>query len=223
MSLEEYTPDLDSSEWAWNTAETQSEKVSEAFKESVKKATAGIKRTKKDEKKAKKYDFLLAWFLVKIIVNKKYDFVLGTLFKSMDLGYSSNFILWILSLINIEVSQKIRELSWKNFIVFEYEKTLEKIKFDDSNLPKKIKERINFWIEDIIDSTTVEYSNLKAKKIISLLKIQTKEITNFTALVFWFFLNELNIETSQEEALQIANFIISEVKNAMEKLKIEEI
>jgi len=67
MSLEEFTPSESPESWA-NSAE-----VSEKLKEAIKRWTAGMKRTQKDEKKAKKYDMLLAGFLVKIIIDKKYD------------------------------------------------------------------------------------------------------------------------------------------------------
>jgi hypothetical protein len=46
----------------------------------VKKASAGIKRTQKDEKKAKKQDILLANFLVQLILDRKYDNILVNLF-----------------------------------------------------------------------------------------------------------------------------------------------
>ena len=62
MSLEDFSP-VESSEWGWNSTE-----ISEKYKEAAKKAGAGIKRTQKDESKAKKYDFLLAKFLVKMIL-----------------------------------------------------------------------------------------------------------------------------------------------------------
>jgi hypothetical protein len=35
----------------------------------------------------------LAGFLVKIIVDKKYDFILVKLLKALDFGYTSNFVL----------------------------------------------------------------------------------------------------------------------------------
>jgi hypothetical protein len=67
MSLEEFSPS-ESPEAGANAAE-----ISEKLKDAIKRGTAGIKRTQKDEKKAKKYDMLLAGFLVKIIIDKKYD------------------------------------------------------------------------------------------------------------------------------------------------------
>jgi len=56
MSLEDFVPEIESSEWSWNTAESSKE-VSEKFKESVKKASAWIGRTQKDEKKLKNMIF----------------------------------------------------------------------------------------------------------------------------------------------------------------------
>ena len=174
MSLDEYSYDIDNSESPWSSPE-QVKEVSEKFKESIKKASAWIARTQKDEKKAKKYDFLLANFLVKIIIDKKYDSVLENIFKVMDFWYSSNFILWILSLINLEVSNKIREFSWKEQISFDFR--LEEIwEFDDNNMRKPIKDRINLWIEDMIDATTIDFSSIQNKRNIELLDKDWKVI-----------------------------------------------
>ena len=221
MSLDEYSYDIDNSESPWSSPE-QVKEVSEKFKESIKKASAWITRTQKDEKKAKKYDFLLANFLVKIIIDKKYDSVLENIFKVMDFWYSSNFILWILSLINLEVSNKIREISWKEQISFDFR--LEEIwEFDDNNIRKPIKDRINLWIEDMIDATTIDFSSIQNKRNIELLDKDWKVIIIFTAQIISFFLNEANISIKKDKAISISKFIISEVKSAMKSLKIEEI
>ncbi|RAL57937.1 hypothetical protein BLD25_01110 [Candidatus Gracilibacteria bacterium GN02-872] len=221
MSLDEYSYDIDNSESPGSSPE-QVKEVSEKFKESIKKASAGITRTQKDEKKAKKYDFLLANFLVKIIIDKKYDSVLENIFKVMDFGYSSNFILGILSLINLEVSNKIREISGKEQISFDFR--LEEVgEFDDNNMRKPIKDRINLWIEDMIDATTIDFSSIQNKRNIELLDKDGKVIIIFTAQIISFFLNEANISIKKDKAISISKFIISEVKSAMKSLKIEEI
>lgn len=221
MSLDEYSYDIDNSDSPWSSPE-QVKEISEKFKESIKKASAWIAKTQKDEKKAKKYDFLLANFLVKIIIDKKYDSVLENIFKVMDFWYSSNFILWILSLINLEVSNKIREISWKEQVNFDFrlEETWE---FDDKNMRKPIKDRINFWIEDMIDATTIDFSSIQNKRNIELLDKDWKVIIIFTAQIISFFLNEANISIKKDKAISISKFIISEVKSAMKSLKIEEI
>ena len=221
MSLDEFIPSIESDESSWNSSEISKE-ISEKYKESSKKSSAWIKRTQKDEKKAKKYDFLLANLLVAIIVDKKYDTILERLFKTMDYWYTSNFVVWIMSIINNDVSNKIRELSNKEKIIFNY-RSDEEIKFSDNNLSKEVKTRINQWIEDIIDSLTIDYSNIQTKKIIELLKNDNEVINQYIALIFIFFLKEINISISKNEALNISNFIISEVLNSIKKIEIEEV
>lgn len=221
MSLDEFIPNIESSESSWNSSEVSKE-ISEKYKESSKKSSAWIKRTQKDEKKAKKYDFLLANLLVAIIVDKKYDTILERLFKTMDYWYTSNFVVWIMSIINIDVSNKIRELSNKEKVNFNY-KSEENIKFSDNNLSEEVKIRINQWIEDIINSLTIEYSNIQTKKIIELLKNDKEVINQYIALIFIFFLKDINISISKNEALNISDFIISEVINNIKKLDIKEV
>lgn len=222
MGLEDYTPDIDSSEWIWNSAESSKE-ASEKFKESSKKAWAKVAKTQKDEKKAKKYDFLLAGFLVKIIVDKKYDSILDTLFPAIHEWYPSNFILWILSLINIEISDKIRETTGKEKIIFSYEIKNEIEEFDDNNICIQIKNRINYWVEDIIDSLTLEYSHIQTKKLKELLKNDEKILLTYSSKIFTFFLNELNIKISKNKSEWISIFIIWEIKKSLNKLEIEEL
>ena len=157
--------------------------------------------------------------MVKIIIDKKYDSVLENIFKVMDFWYSSNFILWILSLINLEVSNKIREISWKEQISFDFR--LEEIwEFDDNNMRKPIKDRINLWIEDMIDATTIDFSSIQNKRNIELLDKDWKVIIIFTAQIISFFLNEANISIKKDKAISISKFIISEVKSAIKSLKI---
>jgi len=221
MSLDDFTPDLDSSEGWWNSAESNKEQ-SEKFQEKAKKAWAWIQRTRKDEKKAKKWDMLLANFLVKIILNKKFDDLLDPLFKAIDLWYPSNFLLWILSLVYIDISNKIRESNWIEKIEFNYD-SKEKVKFDDHAIDSRIKNRINFWVEDIILSVSVEYSNVLTKRLIKLIEIRDDTIINFVSYVFIFFLKEINVTIENKEAANISNFIISEVLKKIKKLDLENI
>ena len=181
------------------------------------------KKTQKDEKKAKKYDFLLAGFLVKIIVNKKYDSILESLFPNINSWYPSNFILWILSLIYMDISEKLRSVSWKEQIVFNYDMKEELEEFDNHNINSQIKNRINYWIEDIIDSVCLEYSNIQTKKLRLLLDKDTDLLITYTSKVFSFFLKEINIRVTEKKSLNISEFIISEVKNSINKLEIENI
>ena len=122
----------------------------------------------------------------------------------------------------MEVSNKIREISWKEQISFDFR--LEEIwEFDDNNMRKPIKDRINLWIEDMIDATTIDFSSIQNKRNIELLDKDWKVIIIFTAQIISFFLNEANISIKKDKAISISKFIISEVKSAMKRLKIEEI
>ena len=222
MWLEDYSPDIDSSEWAWNSAETVKD-ASEKFKESTKKAWVKVARTQKDEKKAKKYDFLLAGFLVKIIVDKKYDNILDTLFPTIHAWYPSNFVLWILSLINTEISNKIRDISNKKLINFDYKIKDIIEEFDDSNIDILIRNRINSWVEDITDSVTIEYSDIQTKKLKEFLAWDKTILLSYTSKVFSFFLKEININITENKSLSISEFILSEAQKSIDKLEIKNI
>ncbi len=222
MWLDDFTPEIESSEWGWQSSEAIKE-ASEKYKEASKKAWAKVAKAWKDEKKARKYDFLLAWFLVKIIVDPKYDFLLDTLFPTTNAWFSSNFILWILSLINTDISNKIREVTDQTPIVFDYEIKKDNTIFDDNNIDPKIKNRINNWVEDIISSITIEYSSLQTEKLKQLLNDKRDILINYSKVVFIFFLKEINISISENKAENIVEFIISEVENNIKKLNIEKI
>ena len=222
MWIEDFSPEIESSEWVWQSSEGTKES-SEKYKESTKKAWAKIQKTRKDEKKAKKYDFLLAGFLVKIIINKKYDSILESLFPTINSWYPSNFVLWILSLIYMEISEIIRNVSDKKLISFNYKIWDDTEEFDDHNINFQIKDRINYWIEDIIDSVCIEYSEIQTDKLKKLLENDTDLLLIYTSKVFSFFLSEINITISENKAKNISKFIISEIKNSIDKLETKNI
>lgn len=222
MGLDDYTPDLDSgADWGWQTAETQQEKVSEKFKESVKRGSAGIKRTKKDEKKARSKDFLLANFLVKIILDTRYNPIMDSMFAAMDKGYPSNIILGIVSLVHIDVSHAIREISWKPCITFEYEND-QQLMFDDTHIDEAIKTRMNQWVEDMIDVVTHDYSSLLTQKIQEQWR-RDDTLLEFGSQVFRFFLEQNNISIQEQKSYSIADFILGEVFQAIVSLETQDI
>ena len=221
MSLEEYTPD--ESVWeSWWVSYDKAHEMSEKFKEQVRKASAWIKRTQKDEWKAKKQDMLLASFLVKIIISKKFDNILDLLFKLLDKWYSSNFLLGVLSLIYPEISDRIRETNNLEKINFNHKES-ELIEFNDSNININVKNRINFWVEDIILSSTSDYSHLLTSRLIDLIEKNDDDVLIFISTVFAFFLKEINISIHKDEAINISKFILSEVLKKIKSLNIENI
>ena len=221
MSLEEFNLEIES--WESSDSLESSREISEKFKKSLKKTFTWIKRTRNDEKKAKKHDFLLASFLVKIILDKKYDFLLASLFKALDNGYPSSFVLWILSLIDIEISDKIREVSFKKKINFTYSPSKNVLDFHDYNLDNKLKDRINFWVEDIVDAISIDYSSVLTENFLLVIENKSEIILDFISLVFKFFFNNLNVNITKNKSYDYSCFILSEIKNSLKSLDIEKI
>ncbi len=205
MSVEDFIPS-ESPEAGSGSAE-----ISEKYQEAAKKAGAGIKRTQKDEGKAKKYDFLLANFLVQMILEKKYDDLLDRLFVCFDEGYGTNFLLGILSLVYLPISDEIRKFAGKTPIIFEYEPTAEMIPFDDNTLPPMIRKRVNQWIEDMETVMRLEASVIVSQRTLGKM-LYGDAIRDFTRQVFQFFFAENNIDISEQKAKNYSEFILGEIQ-----------
>ncbi len=220
MWLEDYIP----SEWVsedWWASVEQVKEVSEQYKKQAAKSAAWIKRTQKDEKKAKTYDMLLAWFLVHIIVDDRFRWILDDLIWLIHKWYPSNFILGIISLVYIDISNKIREIWNKEYIEFNYKTEIRK-EFNNSTIDLEVKNRINLWIDDIVNSVSIEYSSVLTKRLIWFLESQ-EDIIIFISKVFMLFLNDININISLSKSQNISEFIISEVLIKLKKLKLDDI
>ena len=221
MGLDEYIPSSDWIDESWWTSAEQVKEASEQYRKQASKAAAWIKRTLQDEKKAKTYDMLLAGFLVKIIVNEKYNVLLDSLITLIHSWYPSNFILGVMSIVYPDISNKIRELINKEKVNFNY-KSKDLIIFEDKTLDPQVKNRINNWIEDIVDSVSIEYSSIMTKRLINYLETDER-IINFIANVFIFFLKNINVKIEASKAKNIAEFIVGEVLSKIKKLKLEEV
>jgi hypothetical protein len=110
-------------------------------------------------------------------------------------------------------------------IEFDYVKTFEKVNFDDNNLDESIKNRINFWLEDIIDIISIEYSSLQISQIKTLFlkREEYNQLLIFSSLVFEFFFEELNIEISQKKSQNYIDFIMQQVYIKIQTLESEEV
>lgn len=214
--LDSFSPDESSEQGKWSA------EVSEKFKEAVKKATAGIQRTQKDEKKGKQYDVMLSAFLVEIILNKHFDSLLEPLFNLMDEGYPSNFLLGIFSLVYHPIHKKIREISKKEEFLFHYQVSSEEVSFHDYLVDKDVKDRINIWIEDVIDVITIDPSSLLTHRFRELLQWDEKVVL-FFSIIFQFFFQELHINISLEKSRNYGQFIVSEIQKSLQKIQLEEV
>jgi len=209
MGLNSFSADIDWQDEAWISMWNVSEQISEVYKEEVKKWAAQAKKTRKDEKKAKKQDMLLAKFLVKILIDKRYDSLFPDLFKSFDSWVPSNLILWILSLVYIDISNELRISVDKKLINFNYHSE-ETISFSWNNLPQVVRDRINNWVEDILLVITLNPSKVYTNRIITNIK-DSPELRVFTTNVFKYFLSEINIYMSDKVLLDYSDFILNKV------------
>ncbi|MCT4617430.1 MAG: hypothetical protein N4A38_04430 [Candidatus Gracilibacteria bacterium] len=199
---------------------SQGVEVSEKDRQRQEKAKKQFKKLQKDENKAKKTDLLLADFLSQILKDRRYDFLWDDIIDNIDEGVPSNFILGVLSLIYLPISDKIREFTLKEKIVFDYS-TEERIKFDDNKLDDKIKLRINQMLEDIIGVVTYEPSTVLTQRLIK--QIKQKQVVKFFQKTFLFFFDNINIDISDKKALSYSMFILDEIRKTLEKIELEEI
>ncbi len=216
--LESFNP-VESSEGAWNS----SPEVSEKFKEAVKKWIAGIQRTQKDEKKWKQYDLMLSSILIQIILNKDFDSLLPPLFDLLDQWFPSNSILWVMSLVYHPIHKKIREISKKPEFHLHYHAKEELTHFHDYHVDAEIKNRINVWIEDIIDVIIIDPSSLLTSRFQNLVEESEERVIFFFASVFQFFFRSLNIDITLDKSKNYGQFIISEIKKSLKNIELEEI
>lgn len=220
MWLEDFIPN-ESGEWWSNSAE-----VAEKMREAAKKAASWIKRVQKDEQKAKKYDDILAKLLVEIIKDKRYEFILEDLLKCLNKFYPSSFLIGVLSLINLDTANYIRQMTNRENIAFNYKNTEHTIDFLDSNIDTNIQKRINEWMEDIINILGYEYSNIQMNELIKNFNnteyIQDKNnLEVFTSKVFTYFFKNLNIKISPSKSNSYTKFIINEVYKNIEDIDLE--
>ncbi len=208
MSIEDFQ--------AQESAETggQSAEVSEKYKQEAKKAAAWIQRTQKDEWKAKKYDFLLAKFLVEMILKKKYDSLLDELFACLDAGYGTNFLLGVLSLIYLPISDEIRRAWDKEKINFSLSKKKENHSFDSDNLPPEIRARVNEWISDMELVVRFEVSSIITQRTLWLI-LYDEKVRTFTSSVFSFFFSEVWIDISESKSRSYSDFILGQLEKSL--------
>ncbi len=150
---------------------------------------------------------MLAKFLVEMILKKKYDHLLGELFACLDAGYGTNFLLGILSLIYIPISDEIRRAAGKEKIIFQYKLSSEVQNFHEHDIPKEVRERVNAWIEDMEDVSMFEVSSIITQRTLGLI-LYDEKIRIFTASVFSFFFKELNITISESKSRNYSDFIL---------------
>jgi hypothetical protein len=238
MWLEDGYDNIDSGEPGWEKSQETAKEAQEK-KEKSSKAIAWIQRTRKDEKKAQKDNDILFEIIVDIIRNKDYDVILPFVIDLIRIWIPSNLILWVISLIFDEATYIIRNnyFAWNHSIVIDtkkskefrlslnYTKTDEVIEFDDNNINETIKNRINEWIEDIINVISYDPSSIITNKFFILMSEwdNRKMVINYITWVITFFLFKLNISIEKWKAFRYSEYILDEVVRKLKSLNLEQI
>ena len=116
MSLDDFESNFESNadateggkESAISTIQEKIEKYQQK-KEKSSKALAGIQRTQKDEKKAKRDDAVLARIIAYFLKDEQYSTTIEATLLMIDGGFSSNLIIGIISLVFTPATRLIRE------------------------------------------------------------------------------------------------------------------
>ncbi|MDP2103751.1 MAG: hypothetical protein Q8K26_02420 [Candidatus Gracilibacteria bacterium] len=218
---------LDTLEGDEGGSEGGAEQQSEKQREKAAKALSGIKRTQKDEQKAKRDNDFLYECLRKIISSKRYDALIPLIFPLFSAEIPSNFIIGVFSLVYKGASDIIRKnytRSPKNvqYIDFVYTPLMTPLEFDENTLDPIIRGRINAWVEDIFAAIGYDPSVILTEKFLRIASTKAKkDIIHFMSGTLVFFLESIHINISEEKAHLYAEFILGEVRKNLEGLKLE--
>lgn len=218
---------LDTLEGDEGSAEWGAEQQSEKQREKAAKAIAGIKRTQKDEGKARRDDDFLYECLRKIISSKRYDELIPHIFPLFSAEIPSNFIIGAFSLVYKPASDIIRKNYTRSpkdvqYIDFVYTPSMTPIEFDENSLDPTIRTRINAWVEDIFAVIGYDPSVILTEKFLHIASTKArKDVVHFMSAVLIFFLGSIHINISEEKSRLYAEFILGEVRKNLEWLKLE--
>ncbi len=238
MWLNSFSDDIDDFDWWSEQTREQAWEKSEK-KWDWGKGMAWVQKTRKDEKKAQKDNDFLYEIVVEIIQNKEYDILIPFITDLLKLNTPSNILIWWISLIYDPAVYIIRTnyIKWNKEIIINktkandykviinYTKTEEIIEFNDNIINEAIKQRINEWIDDIMNIISYDPSSIITIKFFQQIKnhdFKDKLISYFVSIIT-LFLYKLNIVISKEKAFLYSEFILWELIKKLKTIKIEEI
>lgn len=210
---------------------------------------AGIQRSRKDEKKAKRDDLLLARVLVYFLKDRQYSTVIDSIIPVIDTGYASNLVIGVISLVFTPAARMIREhfspaktqemtvisgsetFTIKNqenyFSEAAFDLSLrqeEEVEFDDQSLPLEIRQRINTWVEDMGIILSKDPSTVLTQRILDLIDSgEISVLVDAMTHTLQFFMEKINIKISVGKAKSYSVFILSQLKLKMLGLQLEEV
>lgn len=96
---------------------------------------------------------------------------------------------------------------------FSYDKTEERVVFDDNDIDAAVKKRINEWIEDIIRIMTHDPSSIVTKRFLQSMESDPYRgaTLEYITQVLICFLDGINLEIGKGKAVLYGRFIVGEI------------
>lgn len=194
-----------------------SEAAQEKFKENLKKTQAAIKQLKKDEGKAKSYDFSLAQFVTNLLKSGGSSQMIFLISDLIEKNVPSSFILALLSLQYSDAEKytaKYLEASEITAII-----PRNSIEKSFSDIPSQYQEDIKLWGDSIVKIGLLNPEDVFE----TIIQVETWEllvtVKQLTALVIKEYLLSKGVNTQHINIdLFVENFLQAFLMNLQEKI-----
>lgn len=204
-----------------------SREKAEKASEQAKKATKKLMQMRGDQRKAQKNDDVLFRILKEFIGESRYEVLLDPVIGVLSINTPSHFIIGIISLVYppAEVYILESERSPQGDIprsAFErnpYSNTIPS-EFNDSTLDPAIRKRIMDWIDDMAFLVTHNPSLILTRALLRLLarSSERRVVEDCLREVFLFFLRDVSLTLSAEDANSYAQFIVARIEKKADTL-----
>lgn len=194
----------------------------EQSREQAAAALAGLKRTQKDEKKAKKYDSFLIDIISEILQNHVYDHIIAQIVPLLEKRISSNMLASVLILLKWSYIERARAFCEMEPRVYpDYRAPADPIEYSD-DLDEALKSMINIWFETFGILLVYEVSQTELSRTQEIFDGEAKEqLVACVAHVFGHFLYDHKIHINNKRALRYARFIVDQMHKVVMKQEVD--
>lgn len=199
---------------------SSSVEISETDKQASEQSRAWQKRVKKDEKKSQDKDNRLYNYLIELLKDPSYDFIVDDIIKALYSWLPSFYILGVMSLLHMPISNDFRNDLWKEFIDFDYFPK-EEFDFSSNDLDPKIRKRLTDMVDDILIISKFEPSSVMVWKFMN--QKNHNMTIKFLSSVLSVFLTSVRVKFTDIQISSFSSFIIWEIEKEIVKMHLSEV
>jgi len=200
---------------SWSLSIEQSEEEKKKASES----SAGQKRVKADESKAKKHDDKMYKYLVQILKDRSYDKIVDDVISALYSWVPSFYILWTLSLVYMPISDDVRSESWNPRVEFTYNAE-DVVDFSSVDLDVRIKNRLQDLVFDMTLLAKSEQSYVMANRFMN---TWWEEKVKVFKVVLSYFFTSLKVNFTDSQLISYSSYIIWLIENELKSLDFTEV